>query len=84
MTLCPHWGRGRLLRVTLNRVHADSYICEECDVIWYHHADAGGAKGTMTDYILAWFGYKSDERDTAITVHGPVDWPEQKRYYAPY
>ncbi len=85
MNLCPHWGEGSLLNVTLKRINAHSYICEECDLIWYHHADAGGAKGARIDSILAWLGYKANERDAAITVHGPVDWPEQKRiYHAPY
>ena len=84
MRRCSHWKQGNLLKVTLIRINADSYICENCDVIWHHHADAGGAKGAMTDSILAWLGYAADERDAAMTVHGFVDWPEQKKYHAPY
>ena len=78
MNICCHLGESSLLKVTINRINVESYICEQCDVIWYHHADAGNTKGTMTDYILAWLGYRADDRSIALTLHGPVDWPDRR------
>lgn len=78
ISTCPYCGQGSLLKVTLKRINVESYICDECDVIWYNYADIGIAKGASTNYILHWLGYEPFDYHLAVTVHGPIDWPKRE------
>lgn len=78
MRTCPYCGQGSLLKVTLNRIDKVSYICDECDVIWYNYADIGVAKGASTNYILDWLGYEPLDYHLAVTIREEVIWPEHE------
>ena len=73
---CPHCDQGALYRVKFPIIGIDSFMCDECNIVWLRLEDVSSEFGTSLHVLFAWMGAK-DER-AAIELKERVEWPNEQ------
>ena len=76
--MCPYCGQGLLEKWLIKDINAESYVCSECDMIWYEYGGIGAGRAGSASAVLDWLGYRPLDYHLGATLLGVVDWPERE------
>ena len=75
---CPCCGQGWLYRVRFPEIDRESFMCDDCNVVWLTLDGVNQDSGAALHILMSWQGFRDECEDGALELLERVDWPRRE------